>query len=76
MFWTCGFYKTQFCKQIMLACVIKFGICESTLFTHLKFVFVSMFYNDDGFLVKIKYNDHLWFYTSTTHLFFILFSYG
>jgi hypothetical protein len=71
MFWIYGFYKTQFCKQIMLLCVIKFEICESILFTHLKFVSRFMLYNDDGFLVNIRYNDHLQFYTSITHLFFI-----
>ncbi len=52
----------------MLSRVIKFEICESTLFTHLKFVFGSMFYNDDGFLVNIRYNDQIQFYISTTHL--------
>ncbi len=43
----------------MLSCVSKFEIFESILFTHLKFVFKSMLYNDDGFLINIKYNDHL-----------------
>jgi hypothetical protein len=37
MFWTCKFYKTQFCKQIILSCVIKFEICESIFFTHLNY---------------------------------------
>jgi hypothetical protein len=32
MFWTCRFYKTQFCKWIMLPCVIEFEICESIFF--------------------------------------------
>jgi hypothetical protein len=59
MFWTCRFYKTQFCKQIMLSCVIKFEICESIFFTHFKFVSESMFYNDDGFFINIRYNDHM-----------------
>jgi hypothetical protein len=69
-------FKTQFCKRIMLLCVIKIEICESILFTYLKIVFRSMFYNDDGFLVNITYNDHLQFYTSTSHLFFIFLNYG
>jgi hypothetical protein len=47
---------------------MKFEICESILFTHLKFGSRPMFFNDDGFLVNIKYNDHLQFYTSTTYL--------
>jgi hypothetical protein len=76
MFWTSGFYKTQFCKWIMLSCVIKFEICESILFTHLKFVFGFMLYNDDGFLINIRYIDHLQFYTSTAYLFFIFLNYG
>jgi len=76
MFWTCKFYKTQFCKWIMLSWVIKFEICESILSTHLKFVFGFMFYNDDGFLLNIRYIDHLQFYTSTAHLFFIFLNYG
>ncbi len=76
MFWTCGFYKTQFCKQIMLSCVIKFEICESIFFTHLTFVFGSMFYNDDGFLINIRYNDRIKFYTSIAHLFFEFLNYG
>jgi hypothetical protein len=33
---------------------MKFEICESILFTFLKFVSRSMFYNDDGFLVNIN----------------------
>jgi hypothetical protein len=53
----------------MLSCVIKFEICEPILFTHLKFVSRSMFYNDDGFFVNIRYNDHTQFYTSIAHLF-------
>jgi len=69
MFWTCRFYITQFCKRIMLSCVIKFEICESIFFTHFKFVSVSMLYNDDGFLVNIRYTDHIQFYTSIAHLF-------
>jgi hypothetical protein len=69
MFWIYEFYNTQFCKQIMLSRVIKFEICESIIFTHLNFVSESMFYNDDGFLVNIRYNDHLQFYTSITHTF-------
>jgi len=72
MFWTCRFYKTQFCKRIMLSCVIKFEIFESILFTYLKFVSKSMFYNDDGFHVNIKYNDHLQFYASIALFFFEL----
>jgi hypothetical protein len=77
MFWICGFYKTQFCKRIMLSFVIKFEICESILFTHLKFVSGSMIYNDDGFLTNIiLYNDRLQFYTNITHLFFIFLNYG
>jgi hypothetical protein len=76
MFWTCKFYKTQFCKQIMLSCVIKFEICEAIFFTHFKFVFGSMLYNDDGFLINIRYNDHLQFYTSIAHLFLVFFNYG
>jgi hypothetical protein len=55
----------------MSSCVIKFEICESIFFTHLKFEFGFLFYNDDGFFINIKYNDHFQFYTSTTHLFFI-----
>jgi hypothetical protein len=54
----------------MLSCVIKFEIFESILFTHLKFVFKSMLYNDDGFFINIKYNDHLQFYASA-HSFYI-----
>jgi len=77
MFWSCQFYKIQFCKWIMLSCVIKFAICESILYTHLKFVFGSMlYYNDDGLLVNIKYNDHLKFYTSIAHLFLIFLNYA
>jgi len=61
----------------MLSCVIKFAICESILYTHLKFVFGSMlYYNDDGLLVNIKYNDHLKFYTSIAHLFLIFLNYA
>jgi hypothetical protein len=60
----------------MLSCVIKFEIFESILYTHLKFVSKSMFYNDDGFIVNIKYNDHLQFYASIAHLFFIFLNYG
>jgi hypothetical protein len=30
-----------------------------------------MLYNDDGFPVNIKYNDHLEFYTNIVHLFHI-----
>ncbi len=60
----------------MLSCVIKFEICESILFTHLKFVSGSMFYNDDGFLVNIKYNDRIQFYTIIAHLFLKFLNYG
>jgi hypothetical protein len=37
----------------------KLEICESIIFTHLKFVSKYMLYSDDGFLVNIKCNDHL-----------------
>jgi hypothetical protein len=70
MFWTYEFYKTQFCKQIVLF-VIKFEIFESIFFTHLKFVSRSMLYNDDGFLVNIRFNYHIQFYTNIAHLFLI-----
>jgi hypothetical protein len=60
----------------MLSCVIKFENCESILFTYLKFVSGFMLYNDDGFLINIKYNDHIQFYTSTTHLFLNFLNYG
>jgi hypothetical protein len=60
----------------MLSFVIKFEICESILFTHLKFVFGSMFYNDDGLLVNIRYNDHIEFYTSIAHIFLKFLNYG
>jgi len=60
----------------MLSCVIKFEICEFIFFTHLKFVPKSMLYNDDGFLVNIRYNDHLQFYTSIAHLFLNFLNYG
>jgi hypothetical protein len=60
----------------MLSCVIKFEICESILLTNLKFVFGFMLYNDDGFLVNIRYIDRLQFYTSTIRLFFIFLNYG
>jgi len=76
MFWTCKFYKTQFCKRIMLSHVIKSEMCESIFFTHLKFVSEFMFYNDDGFLVNIIYNDQLKFYTSITHMFLKFSNYG
>jgi len=66
----------NFCKRIMLLCVTKFEICESILFTHLKFVSRSMFYNDDGFLVNIRYNDHIQFYTNIAHLFLFFLNYG
>jgi hypothetical protein len=76
MFWPCGFYKTQFWKRIMLSCVIKFEIYESILFTHFKFVSGSKFYNDDGFPMNIRSNDHIQFYTNIAHLFFIFLNYG
>ncbi len=34
-------------------------------------IYGSMLYNDDGFPVNIKYNDHLEFYTNIAHLFHI-----
>jgi hypothetical protein len=76
MLWTYEFYKTQFCKQIMLSCVIKFEIFESILFTHLKFVSESMLYNDDGFLINIGSNNRIRFYTSIIHLFLNFLNYG
>jgi len=60
----------------MLSCAVKFEIFASILFTDLKFVFGFMFYNDDGFPVNIRYNGHLQFYTSTTHLFLRFLNYG
>jgi hypothetical protein len=64
MFWTYGFYK------------IKFEICESIFFTHLKFMSRSMFYNDVGFLVNIRHNDHTQFYINIAHLFLNFLNYG
>jgi hypothetical protein len=72
---TC-FGFADFIKRIMLSHVIKFEMCKSIFFTHLKFVFESMFYNDDGFLVNIRYNDQLKFYTSITHMFLKFLNYA
>jgi hypothetical protein len=36
------FIKTQFCKRIMLSCVIKFEICESIFFTHLNYGWLDL----------------------------------
>jgi hypothetical protein len=60
----------------MLSYVIKFEICEPILYTHLKFMSGSMVYNDDGFVINIRYNNHIQFYTSIIDLFLIFLNYG